>query len=286
MKTLLPTKNQNAYQTQDYTPADLRRICAEIRYELVAISHRAQSAHLGGALSVVDILVALYWTQLRIKADRPMDPNRDRLIFSKGHAVSALYAVLAKRGFFPDTELLAYNEKGSRLPEQPSPGCVPGIEWATGSLGHGLGVALGMALAAKIQRSSFRAYAILGDGECQEGSVWEAAMLAPRLSLGNLIAIVDFNKWQATGRSNEVMAMESLRAKWSAFGWTAREVDGHDIEAVIGALQDPRPADVPYAIVAHTTKGKGISFIEDDNNWHYRSPTADELARAKEELGV
>lgn len=286
MQTLSSVKFFDAYPVSDDGWAELRRIAAEVRFELVSISHRAQSAHLGGALSVVDILVALYWTQLRISAERPDDPDRDRLVFSKGHAVSALYTVLAKRGFFPESELLTYNEEGSRLPEQPSPGCVPGIEWATGSLGHGLGVGLGMALAAKIQRRNVAVYSVLGDGECQEGSVWEAAMLAPRLSLGNLIAIVDFNKWQATGRSNDVMAMESLRAKWAAFGWTAREVDGHDLTEIVRALRDPRPADTPLAIVAHTVKGKGVSFIEDDNNWHYRSPTAEELARAKEELGV
>jgi transketolase len=264
----------------------LERLAREIRGALVAMSHRAQSAHLGGALSCVDLLVALYWSRLRISPSQPQHPERDRFILSKGHAVSSLYAVLARRGFFPADELLRYNERGSHLPEQPSPGCVPGVEWATGSLGHGLSVGLGMALASRIKRQPYDVYILMGDGECQEGSVWEAAMLAPRLGLGNLTALVDFNKWQATGRSNEVMAMEPLREKWSAFGWTAREVDGHDMRAVLSALHDPRPDDVPLAIVAHTVKGKGISFVEDDNNWHYRSPESDEVCRAFVELGL
>lgn len=266
--------------------AELDRIAREVRFELIAMSHRAQSAHLAGALSCVDLLVALYWTKLRIDPARADDPQRDRLVFSKGHAVSALYTVLAKRGFFPEEELLHYNEEGSRLPEQPSPGCAPGVEWATGSLGHGLGVGIGMALAARIQRHDYGVYVVMSDGECQEGSVWEGAMLAPRLKLGGLTALVDFNKWQATGRSNDVMAMESLKAKWEAFGWTSREIDGHDPEAIVEALHAPKPADIPLAIVAHTVKGKGASFMEDDNNWHYRSPTADEVERARVELSL
>lgn len=264
--------------------AALDRISRQVRYELIAMSHRAQSAHLAGALSCVDLLVALYWTALRIDPRDPGHPARDRLVFSKGHAVSALYTILAKRGFLSESELLRYNEEGGRLPEQPSPGCAPGVEWATGSLGHGLGVGLGMALASRIQKTSYNVFVVMSDGECQEGSVWEGAMLAPRLRLGNLVALVDFNKWQATGRSNEVMAMEPFRAKWEAFGWTAREVDGHNLAEVIDAIHAPRPADVPLAIVAHTVKGKGASFIEDDNNWHYRSPTADELEKARQEL--
>jgi transketolase len=266
--------------------ARLETLSRAIRFELISISHRAQSAHLAGALSCVDLLVALYWARLNIDPLRPQDPGRDRLVFSKGHAVSALYTVLAKRGFFPEEELLLYNVEGSRLPEQPSPGCVPGVEWATGSLGHGLGVGAGMALAAIIQQKDFYVYVVMSDGECQEGSVWEAAMLAPRLGLGNLAVLIDFNKWQATDRSNEVMAMEPLKAKWEAFGWETREVDGHDMASVIDALHSPRRRSVPLAIVAHTIKGKGVSFIEDDNNWHYRSPKVEEVKKARLELRI
>lgn len=264
----------------------LALLSREVRLQLIAMSHRAQSAHLGGALSCVDLLVALYGTRLRIDPRRPDAPDRDRLVFSKGHAVSALYTVLARHGFFPVKELEHYNEEGSRLPEQPSPRCIPGVEWATGSLGHGLGVGIGMALASRIQDNPHDVYVVMSDGECQEGSVWEGAMLAPRLRLGNLCALVDFNKWQATGRSDEVMCMESLRAKWEAFGWEAREVDGHNLSEIITALHAPRRPGVPLAIVAHTVKGKGASFIEDDNNWHYRSPTAAEVEQARLELAL
>lgn len=266
--------------------AQLAQISREIRLELIAMSHRAQSAHLAGALSCVDLLVALYGTTLNVDPDRPDDPLRDRLVFSKGHAVSALYAVLARHGFFPTEELSHYNEDGSRLPEQPSPHCVPGVEWATGSLGHGLGVGLGMALASRIQHRPYSVFVVMSDGECQEGSIWEAAMLAPRLRLGNLTALIDFNRWQATARSNEVMAMDPMKAKWEAFGWTAREVDGHNLAEIVEALHAPRPADTPLALVAHTVKGKGASFIEDDNNWHYRSPTAAEVEQARLELAL
>lgn len=270
--------------TGDYQ--QLERIAREIRLKLIELSCRAQSAHLAGALSCVDILVALYWGALRIDPKQPDAPSRDRLIFSKGHAISALYTVLARRGFFPEAELDRYNKAGGRLPEQPSPGCVPGVEWATGSLGHGLGVGLGMALAAKIQKRDYGVYVVLSDGECQEGSVWEAAMLAPRLRSGRLVAVVDFNKWQATARSNEVMALEPMKAKWESFGWMCREVAGHDIQELLEALRVPRPDDSPLAIVAHTVKGKGVSMMEDDNNWHYRSPTSTEVERARHELGL
>jgi transketolase len=267
-------------------PARLEALARAIRFELIAISHRAQSAHLAGALSCVDLLVALYWTRVRVDPLRPDDPARDRLIFSKGHAISALYTTLAKKGFFSEEELLQFNVEGSRLPEQPSPGCVPGVEWATGSLGHGLGVGLGMALASRIRKIPYDVYVVMSDGECQEGSVWEAAMLAPRLGLGHLTVLIDFNKWQATARSNEVMAMEPLKAKWEAFGWETREIDGHKIGEIVDALHAPRRPGVPLAIVAHTVKGRGVSFIEDDNNWHYRSPNAEEVAQARRELQI
>ena len=264
--------------------ATLERISKEIRHQLITISCKAQSAHLAGSLSCVDLLVALYWRTLRVDGANPSDPDRDRLLFSKGHAICALYVVLARRGFFPQADLETYNQPGSHLPEQPSPGCAPGVEWATGSLGHGLGVGLGMALSAKIHNGPSRSFVLMSDGECQEGSVWEAAMLAPRLQLDNLVALVDFNKWQATGRSCEVMQMEPLKEKWEAFGWQCREVDGHNLTEIVAALASPPETGRPLAIVAHTVKGKGASFMEDDNNWHYRSPTPEEVEQARLEL--
>ncbi len=266
---------------------ELEYLARKIRFELVKMSHRAETPHLGGALSCVDILVAAYWTALAIDPRDPTSHNRDRLILSKGHAVSALYATLALKGFFPLSDLENYNQNGGHLPEQPSPGCVPGVEWATGSLGHGLSVGAGMALAAKIQERGYRVIVVMSDGECEEGSVWEAAMFAAQHGLDRLMAIVDYNKWQATGRSNQIMSLDPLRAKWEAFGWMSREVDGHNLKALVEALgESPNSQGRPVAVIAHTVKGKGISFMEDDNNWHYRSPNAEEVSKAAHELEI
>jgi len=250
------------------------------------MSHTARAPHLGSALSCVDILVAAYWGFLDIDPRRADHPARDRLIFSKGHAAAALYATLAERGFFPQDLLRTYGQAGSRLPEQFSPGCVPGVEAATGSLGHGLSLGLGMALAARIRGRPYRVLVVLSDGECNEGSVWEAAMFAAARDADNLVAIVDYNGWQATGRSREIMALDPLPDKWEAFGWKACELDGHDFAALTAAMKDATtPAGKPQAIVARTVKGKGVSFMEDDNNWHYRIPDKDELRAALAELG-
>jgi len=266
---------------------ELETVARRIRAKLVEMSHKAKTPHLGSSLSCVDILVAAYWGVLFIDSQKPADPDRDRFILSKGHAAPTLYATLAYRGFFSVKLLDTFTQAGSCLAEQPSPGCVPGMEAATGSLGHGLSLGLGMALAGRLQGRSHRVFVVLSDGECNEGSVWEAAMLAPAHELDRLAIIVDYNKWQATGRSNEIMALSPLRQKWEAFGWSASEVDGHDLKALVGALSKvPDGSGKPVAVIAHTVKGKGISFMEDDNNWHYRSPNADELNQAKLELGL
>jgi transketolase len=274
MKHPLPTVSDN-----------LDFIARRIRHRLIQMSHVAQSAHLGGALSCVDLLVALYWEILKIDPAFPGDSSRDRLIFSKGHAVSALYTTLAMKGFFPEQRLDSYNQPGSGLPEQPSPNCAPGVEWATGSLGHGLGVGLGMALASTITATPYSSFVLMSDGECQEGSVWEAAMLAPRLPIAQLTVLIDFNGWQATGRSREIMQMEPLAEKWASFGWDVCDVDGHNVPEIVQALKQPANGK-PKAIIARTIKGKGASFIEDDNNWHYRSPNAEEVGLAAIELGI
>jgi transketolase len=251
------------------------------------MSHRAKAPHLASALSCVDILVAGYFAALSLDPGRPDDPDRDRFILSKGHAAAALYAVLAARGYFPEELLESYNAPGGCLPEQPGPGCVPGVELATGSLGHGLPVGAGMALAARIQGRPHRVVVVMSDGECNEGSVWEAAALAPRQGLERLAVVIDYNKWQATGRSDDVTALGPLREKWASFSWSAQDVDGHDLPALVAALRRvPDGSGRPVAIVAHTVKGKGVSFMEDDNNWHYRIPTADEVARGRAELGL
>jgi len=267
-------------------PAELAAIAGRIRGQLVRMSHTARAPHLGSALSCVDILVCAYWGLLEIDPRRADHPARDRLILSKGHAAAALYATLAERGFFAQDLLTTYGQAGSRLPEQFSPGCLPGVEAATGSLGHGLSLGLGMALAARIMGRTYRVCVVLSDGECNEGSVWEAAMFAAARGTDNLIAVVDYNGWQATGRSREIMALDPLQAKWEAFGWSTCEVDGHDLAALTAAMNAATTSPgKPQAIIARTIKGKGVSFMENDNNWHYRIPNQDELRAALAELG-
>lgn len=265
---------------------DLDAIARQLRFKLIQMSHASGAPHLGSALSCVDILVAAYWKILKIDAAKPEDPLRDRFILSKGHAASALYATLAERGFFPKEWLDSFAQHKSPLAEQPAPDCAPGVELATGSLGHGLPVGLGMALAGRIQKQSYRVFVTMSDGECNEGTVWEASLFAPAQKLENVAIIIDYNKWQATGRSNEVMNLPSLREKFSAFGWDASEVDGHNIPQLVSALSAvPNGSGKPIAVVAHTIKGKGVSFMQDDNNWHYRIPTAEEVEKAGKELG-
>jgi transketolase len=266
---------------------DLKALARAIRGRVVQMSSVAKTPHLGSSLSCVDILVAAYWGVLRIEPANPLDPGHDRFILSKGHAATALYATLAHRGFFAPSLLDTFNCSGGRLAEHPSLGCAPGVEASTGSLGHGLPLALGMALAQRIQGLRSRVFVLMSDGECQEGTVWEAAMFAAARRLDHVAVVVDYNKWQATGRTDEIMAMAPLAEKWRAFGWTAHEVDGHDLGAIAGVLGSvPDGSGRPVAVIAHTVKGKGVSFMEDDNNWHYRIPTADEVRAAHQELGL
>jgi len=269
-----------------HSVADLSATALTLRERLVITSATARIPHLGSCLSCVELLVALYWQELRIDPAQPEDPDRDRFLLSKGHGAPILFQVLAERGFFPLERLEDFGKAGSVFHEHPpKPGYIPGIEAATGSLGHGLPMALGMALAARIQQRPTRSYALLSDGECNEGTIWEAAMLAAAQKVSTLTAIIDYNKWQATGRSQEVMALDPLAAKWEAFGWHAQEIDGHDFEAIKAALDTARGENErPSVIVAHTVKGKGVSFMEDDNNWHYRTPNSEELAAALAEL--
>ncbi len=265
----------------------LQQQAAALRGKVIGMSHAAQAAHLASCLSCADILVAAYWHVLEIDPETPDGPLRDRFILSKGHAAAALYATLAMKGFFPLEELDTYAKDGGRLAEHPPANLLPGVEAATGSLGHGLSLGIGMALSGRIKGERFRVYALLSDGENNEGSVWEAAMFAAAQRLENVCVIVDYNKWQATARSDETLMLAPLRDKWAAFGWDAHEIDGHDVGALAAAMQRiPNGSGKPVALIAHTVKGKGVSFMEDDNNWHYRSPSADEVARAHRELGL
>lgn len=267
---------------------DLETIAKILRGRIIETSSRTSTPHLGSCLSCVDLLVALYFSVLKIDPKHPRDPRRDRFILSKGHAAPALFQILAMKGFYPESRLETYGQDGGVFAEHPpTPDHLEGIEAATGSLGHGLPMGLGMALSARINKQSYDVYAILSDGECNEGSVWEAAMLSAAQKVDNLHVIIDYNKWQATGRSQEVMALDPLVKKWEAFGWRAQEINGHDIKQIISALKEKPAEDKrPVAIIAHTIKGRGISFMEDDNNWHYRIPTRDEVRISKEELGL
>ena len=265
----------------------LKAIAAQLRGRVVMMSHKAQSAHLASSLSCCDILAAAYWHAAKVDPANPLAEDRDRFILSKGHAASALYATLALKGFFPADLLDTYCQDGSILAEHPPANLLAGVEAATGSLGHGLPIGLGIALSARIAGRSHRVFALLSDGENNEGSVWEAAMFAGGQKLERVCVIVDYNKWQATARSNETLALSPLRDKWEAFGWDAHEVDGHDVGELARLMANvPNGSGKPVALIAHTVKGKGVSFMEDDNNWHYRAPTADEVTKAFSELGL
>ncbi len=268
--------------------SEIKSRASLLRARTIETSHKAGIPHLGSCLSCLDILATLYFGVLRIDPLKAQDPDRDRFILSKGHGAPALFQVLAMRGFYPESMLETYGADGGVFAEHPpTPGHLPGIEAATGSLGHGLPLGLGMALAGRIKQQHYNVYAVLSDGECNEGSVWEAAMLAAAQKVSRLCVVIDFNKWQATGRSKDVMALDPLAEKWRAFGWNAVEIDGHDVQGLLDALQSfPAANGKPTAIIAHTVKGKGVSFMEDDNNWHYRIPTAQEVVESKRELGV
>ena len=265
----------------------LDQLSRQIRAEIIKIAHETEAMHLGGCLSCVDILATLYFGCMSVRPEEPNWPDRDRFIMSKGHAALALYTVLAHRGFYPLEQVSTFNEDNSCFTEHPVWGNIPGVEATSGSLGHGLGIGIGMALAAKISQKSYRTFVLMSDGECEEGSIWEAALFAPVHHLGNLVAIIDYNKWQACGRSNDIMNLPPLKEKFSAFGWAAYEVDGHDIGSMIDLFQSILTSpERPIVIIAQTIKGKGVSFMEDDNNWHYRVPSLDEVQKAHQELGI
>lgn len=264
----------------------LRDLAQRIRVHVLRMIGRAKSSHLGSSFSMVELLVVLYSTILRVDPECPHSAGRDRFILSKGHACAALYAVLAERAFFPLSWLDEFYLDGSRLAGHVTHSNVPGVEVSTGSLGHGLSIASGMALAGKRDGSRYRVFALLSDGECDEGSTWEAALFAPHHGLDNLVAIVDYNKIQSLGTVKEVLDLEPLGAKWAAFGWTVKEIDGHDFSQIENALRKvPAEPGRPTCVIAHTVKGKGVSFMEDKLLWHYRVPDQEELTCALIELG-
>ena len=266
---------------------ELQKIASIARSRIILNSHKTGTPHLGSCLSCVDILVALYFSKLNINPKTPRSAIRDRFILSKGHGAAALFQILAMKGFYPDELLSDYGEDGSIFAEHPpAPDYLPGLEAATGSLGHGLPIGLGMAISSMISGNSFNVYVLLGDGECNEGSIWEAATMAVAQKVENLTIFVDANKWQATDRSADLVGSTSLKNKWESFGWNAQEIDGNNIEEILSVLSNKPIKGVPTAIILNTIKGKGVSFMEDNNNWHYRIPNKEEVDLAFNELGV
>lgn len=246
----------------------------------------SNGAHLGPGNSMSEIMAALYFCVMRHDPKNPLDPNRDRFILSKGHGVLGYYTALAEAGYFPVEMLHGFETDDSPLAGHPSIHHKLGIDFSTGSLGHGLSLGVGTALAAKRAHKDYLTYVYMGDGETNEGMIWEAAMLAPQLQLDNLIAIVDRNLLQSDGLSRDIIDMGDMAAKWRAFGWHVAEIDGHDPGAVLMALEErQRPHDRPYVIVAHTIKGKGVSFFENNNKWHHSKLTDEEYRSALRELG-
>jgi len=258
----------------------------QIRAETLRMIHRARSSHAGSALSMIDLLVVLYEKVLRVRPDELDWPERDRFLLSKGHACAGLYAVLARRGFFPLDWLNDFYGDNARLPGHATHAGIPGIEVSTGSLGHGLAIACGMALAGKSDNKSYRVFALLSDGECDEGSTWEAALFAPHHRLDNLVVIVDYNKIQSLGTVKEVLDLEPLAKKWESFGWAVREINGHDFGEIEPALVNvPFESGKPACVIAHTVKGKGVDFMEDKLLWHYRALNDEEFHSALAQLG-
>lgn len=271
----------------------LREVARRIRVEIIRTVNHARAGHIGGPLSAADLLAVLYFHVLRIRPDEPDWPDRDRFILSKGHSSIGLYAAMALRGYFPVEELLTFDDANSRLQGHPDMTRLPGLDMSTGSLGMGISAGMGIALGARLTGRDVRSFVMLGDGECQEGQVWEAAMAAPRYGLDNLIVIIDHNRlqqygWPGDGPDGRIPPQRpgELVEKWSAFGWRVLETDGHDVAAIVATLEHAVEGDGrPVAVVAHTTKGKGVSFMEGHWFWHTRAIKPEEYAAAMAELG-
>ena len=283
--------NQEAIAGPDV--AQLKELARQARAHIVRSIATAHGGHLGGPLSAIDMLIALYFAVLDIRPDQPGWEDRDRFVLSKGHSSIALYTAMAMRGYFPVDELATFDAIDSRLQGHPDMSGLPGIDMSSGSLGLGFSGAVGIALGARAAGKDFTTYVMLGDGECNEGIVWEGAHVAERYSLDNLVAIVDHNKLQQFGWHGDTVADrlppytgDQLVDRWTAFGWRVLEMDGHDMADILTKLEAAKDhGDGPVAIVAHTVKGKGVSYMENDFKWHSRVPTDEELAQAMEELG-
>jgi transketolase len=264
----------------------LKSIAKEVRKDIIRMTGNAGSGHPGGSLSCVEILITLFFKIMRHDPKNPKWEDRDRFILSKGHAAPALYAVLAQSGYIDKKELLTLRKIGSRLQGHPDKRFLDILEVSTGSLGQGLSVGVGIALAGKIDKKDYRVYVLIGDGESQEGQIWEAAMFSSFHKLDNLCAIMDYNKFQLDGKISEILDIEPVKKKWESFGWKVFEVDGHSFEELIEAFNEAKNIKgKPQIIIAHTIKGKGVSFMEGNNHFHGRAPNKEEEKRALEEIG-
>lgn len=274
--------NTNYYTKQDVR--DLEAKALEIRHDILNMIYTAKAGHPGGSLSSVEVITALYFHVMNIDPKNPDWADRDRFILSKGHACPALYAALAERGFFDKKELDTLRQYHSILQGHPDMNKVPGLDMTAGSLGNGLSIGVGMALSGERKHQNYMTYVMLGDGECQEGMVWEAAMTAAHYHLKNLIAIVDCNGVQINGWVNDIMREEPFADKWKAFGWDVIEIDGHDMRSVLNALHEARTMRAPTVILSRTVKGKGVSFMEDQSAWHGAAPDLEQLRQAIEDI--
>ena len=254
----------------------LEEIACKVRIGIIEGVHAAKAGHPGGSLSIAEILTYLYFKEMNIDPQNPKDPKRDRFVLSKGHAAPALYATLAQRGYFSPDELVTLRQIGSRLQGHPDMKNIPGVDMSTGSLGQGVSAAVGMALSSKHFGDNYNVYTILGDGEIEEGQVWEAAMFASNKGLSNLTAFIDLNNLQIDGTIDEVNSAKPVDKKFQAFGWHVININGHDYDAIEAALQEAKTVDKPVAIIAETLKGKGVSYMENAVNWHGAAPN-DEL---------
>jgi len=275
----------NVKQKEDIIITELKLTANKVRKDIVKMVTEAESGHPGGSLSAADVVTALYFNVMRHKPENPKWEDRDRFILSKGHAAPLLYAVLAESGYFEVKELLTLRKLGSRLQGHPDMKRLPGIEISTGSLGHGLSVGNGMAIAGRLNGKNFRIYVLLGDGECQEGQVWEAAMTASHYKLDNVTAILDYNGLQIDGPVKDVMNINPISNKWRAFGWYVIEINGHDFKEIFDSFERVKKLKgKPGIIIAHTTKGKGVSFMENVVDFHGKAPTKEQTVQALKEL--
>jgi transketolase len=264
---------------------ELKAVGVQIRRDIVTMLTESASGHPGGSLSAVEILSILYFHEMRINPEKPRDPDRDRFVLSKGHAAPVLYSALARRGFFNAEELMGLRKFGAMLQGHPNMNEIPGVDMSTGSLGQGVSTAVGMALAGKLDKKDYRVYTVLGDGELEEGQVWEATMAAAHYKLDNLTAFIDNNGLQIDGKCEDVMNVAPVGEKFRAFGWHVIEVDGHDLLALDAAIQEAKNTkDKPTAVVCKTVKGKGVSFMENEAGWHGTAPSKEQCEKALSEL--